>query len=224
MERFLSAEILRKVALRCYVFGAKSFTIGQMNLFGAKQEKGLGKLNFTKWRKSLITQFLRMTEYFNVLKNGHRVFESVEVALIMMAIGIALIILLIKKGAPKGSPVLVFLYLWTGGVILWTTMVFIITYSKYSACKRVMENKTYEEVEGFVENFQSVSYSPRSSQYSIMMDESFSVKGVYFSYPGNDDSYIGFNQSKSHDGPIDEGKYVRIRYYEDLILQLWVKD
>ena len=220
MERFLSAEILRKVALRCYVFGAKSFTIGQMNLFGAKQEKGLGKLNFTKWRKSLITQFLRMTEYFNVLKNGHRVFESVEVALIMMAIGIALIILLVKKGAPKGSPVLVFLYLWTGGVILWTTMVFIFTYSEYSACKRVMENKTYEEVEGFVENFHSSDIYIQKSRY---VAESFSVNGVHFEYASNIET-TGFNQTKSNGGPIDEGKYVRIRYYEDLILQLWVKD
>jgi hypothetical protein len=56
-----------------------------------------------------------------------------------------------------------------------------------------------------------------------MIDESFSVKGVHFKYSSNLET-TGFNQTKSNGGPIDEGKYVRIRYYEDLILQLWVKD
>jgi hypothetical protein len=75
-------------------------------------------------------------------------------------------------------------------------------------------------VEGYVENFQSFDIYINKARY---VSESFSVKWVNFHYASNVET-TGFYQTKSNGGPIDEGKYVRIRYYEDLILQLWVKD
>ena len=161
-----------------------------------------------------------MTEYFNVLKNGHQVFDFASDGLIMIAIGIGLIIVVILQGAPKRSSVLIFLYIWTGLGVLWTSFAYILSARDYQYFSRAIINKKYQEVEGYVENFQSFKIYINKVRY---VSESFSVKGVNFHYASNVET-TGFNQTKSYGGPIDEGKYVRIRYCEDLILQLWVKD
>jgi hypothetical protein len=159
-----------------------------------------------------------MTEYFNVLKNGDQVFDFASSGLIMVAIGIGLILFFKIKGAPKH--VLIFVYLWTGLGVLWTSSVYYLSVRDYQYFSRAILNKKYQEVEGYVENFQSFDIYINKARY---VSESFSVKGVNFHYASNVET-TGFYQTKSNGGPIDEGKYVRIRYYEDLILQLWVKD
>lgn len=159
-----------------------------------------------------------MTEYFNVLKNGDHVFDFASHGLILVAIGIGLILFFKIKGAPKH--VLIFVYLWTGLGVLWTSSVYYLSVRDYQYFSRAILNKKYQEVEGYVENFQSFDIYINKARY---VSESFSVKGVNFHYASNVET-TGFNQTKSYGGPIDEGKYVRIRYYEDLILQLWVKD
>ena len=164
-----------------------------------------------------------MTEYFNVLKNGDRVFDFASSGLIMVAIGIGLILFFKIKGAPKH--VLIFVYIWTGLGVLWTSSCYYLSARDYQYFKRAIEKKKYQEVEGYVENFESRTFVYNLEQVKNVSEtiESFSVKGVHFKYSSRLET-TGFNQTKSKGGPIDEGKYVRIRYYEDLILQLWVKD
>jgi hypothetical protein len=53
--------------------------------------------------------------------------------------------------------------------------------------------------------------------------ESFTVKNEKFEYS----DFIfnsAFNNTKSHGGPIDSGKYVRIWYSEGRILRLWINE
>jgi hypothetical protein len=166
-----------------------------------------------------------MTEYFNVLKNGHRVFDFGSSGLIMIAIGVVYIILYIIKGVPKRSAIMIFIYIWTGLGVLWTSSCYYLSTRDYQYFKRAIEKKKYQEVEGYVENFESRTFVYNLEKVRNVSEtiESFSVKGVHFKYSSRLET-TGFNQTKSNGGPIDEGKYVRIRYYEDLILQLWVKD
>ena len=74
-----------------------------------------------------------------------------------------------------------------------------------------MKNNKYKEVEGYVENFDPMPYGGHKN-------ESFTVNDVKFEY-SDFTVTVGFNNTKSHGGPIDSGKYVRIRYYNGRILQ-----
>jgi len=139
-----------------------------------------------------------MTEYFNVLKNGDHVFDYASDGLILVAIGIGLILFFKIKGAPKH--VLIFVYLWTGLGVLWTSSVYYLSVRDYQYFSRAILNKKYQEVEGYVENFQSFNIYIQKSRY---VSESFSVKGVNFHYASNVET-TGFNQTKSNGGPIDE--------------------
>ena len=132
----------------------------------------------------------------------------------MITIGIIVIIMMKKNNAKRSKQIS--MYFWTGFVVLWTTLAFIGTGSEYTSNVNALKNGTYNEVEGIVENFDPMPYSGHKM-------ESFTVKGVKFEYS---DFVVssGFNNTKSHGGPIDEGKYVRIRYYNGNILQLWVKE
>jgi hypothetical protein len=155
-----------------------------------------------------------MKEYYNVLDNGYSVLGFATIGLVMAVIGIVVILFMNKSGAKPSK--MLFLYIFTGFAILWTICSFMTTGSEYFECRNVMKNGTYKEVEGKVENFDPMPFSGHK-------DESFTVNGILFKYSDFGVS-AGFNNSKSHGGPIDEGKYVRIRYYNGLILQLWVKE
>ncbi|GHC66836.1 hypothetical protein [Ulvibacter litoralis] len=132
----------------------------------------------------------------------------------MIAIGIIVLILMRKFNAKRSQQI--FMYFWIGFGVLWTTLAFISTGSEYFSSIRAMKNGTYKEVEGIVENFDPMPHSGHKN-------ESFTVNGVKFEYSDFGPS-SGFNNTKSHGGPIDEGKYVRINYYDGKILQLWVKE
>ena len=132
----------------------------------------------------------------------------------MIAIGVIVIILMRKFNAKRSQQI--FMYFWTGFGVLWTTIAFIGTGSEYFSCVSAMKNGTYEEVEGLVENFDPMPHSGHKN-------ESFTVNGINFEY-SDFGSSAGFNNTKSHGGPIDEGKYVRIKYFDGKILQLWVKE
>lgn len=95
-------------------------------------------------------------------------------------------------------------------------IIWISSASSYLDARRVLEKGTVSEVSGIVEDFDPMPYEGHKS-------ESFSVKGIHFEYSDFEIGY-GFNQSKSHGGPIDEGKYVRIQYYKGRILRLWVRN
>ena len=155
-----------------------------------------------------------MKEYYNILDSGYGVLGFASVGLGMITIGIIVIIMMKKNNAKRSKQIS--MYFWTGFVVLWTTLAFIGTGSEYTSNVNALKNGTYNEVEGIVENFDPMPYSGHKM-------ESFTVKGVKFEYS---DFVVssGFNNTKSHGGPIDEGKYVRIRYYNGNILQLWVKE
>tara|TARA_R110002096_G_scaffold28203_10_gene85653 strand:- start:7007 stop:7474 length:468 start_codon:yes stop_codon:yes gene_type:complete len=155
-----------------------------------------------------------MKEYYNVLDSGHGVLGFAASGLGMIAIGVILIILMRKFNAKRSQQI--FMYFWTGFGVLWTTIAFIGTGSEYFSCVSAMKNGTYEEVEGLVENFDPMPHSGHKN-------ESFTVNGINFEY-SDFGSSAGFNNTKSHGGPIDEGKYVRIKYFDGKILQLWVKE
>ncbi|HSO88350.1 MAG TPA: hypothetical protein VLQ91_17490 [Draconibacterium sp.] len=155
-----------------------------------------------------------MKEYYNILDSGYGVFGFASVGLGMITIGIIVIIMMKKFKAKRSKQI--FMYFWTGFGVLWTTLAFIGTGSEYTSNVNALKNGTYNEVEGIVENFDPMPHSGHKM-------ESFTVKGVKFEYS---DFVVssGFNNTKSHGGPIDEGKYVRIRYYNGNILQIWVKE
>lgn len=155
-----------------------------------------------------------MKEYYNVLDSGYSVFGFVSIGIVMTAIGIIAIVVA-KIDNVKGSKK-VFWFFWTGFGALWTILASTVIGSEYSSCINAMKNGTYNEIEGIVENFDPMPFSGHKT-------ESFTVNGVKFEYS---DFLVsaGFNNTKSHGGPIDKGKYVRIRYYDGKILQLWVKE
>ena len=155
-----------------------------------------------------------MKEYYNVLDSGHGVLGFAGAGLGMVAIGIIVIILMRKFKANRSYQI--FMYFWTGFGVLWTTLAFMGTGSEYFSCVSAMKDGTYKEVEGIVENFDPMPHSGHKN-------ESFTVKGVKFEYSDYGVS-TGFNNTKSHGGPIDEGKFVKIKYYDEKILQLWVKE
>lgn len=155
-----------------------------------------------------------MTEYYNVIESGHKVLSFAATGLIGVGIGLTVLFFMYKlrvKGFKRG-----FMFVWTGFAILWTLWSGISTGSEYLRSVSALKNENYLEVEGVVENFDPMPYSGHKN-------ESFTVNGVFFEYSDFGPS-AGFNNTKSHGGPIDEGKYVKIRYHEGLILQLWIKE
>jgi hypothetical protein len=70
----------------------------------------------------------------------------------------------------------------------------------------------YEVVEGIVRDFVPMPYSGGGK-------ESFSVNGRWFSY-SDFHLGIGFNQSKSHGGPIREGLKVKVSFIGESIVKL----
>jgi hypothetical protein len=86
------------------------------------------------------------------------------------------------------------------------------TFSDYLALRNAMNNNKANFIEGIVTN-----YSPMP--YSGHVNESFEVNGISFSFS---DFMItaGFNNTKSHGGPIDEGVHVRIWHVGDKIARL----
>lgn len=133
--------------------------------------------------------------------------------LIIIAIGLIVIFLMKKLCAEKSK--ITFMYFWTGFGVLWTLLAFIFTGAEFAESIYVMKTDNYMEVEGIVENFKPMPFSGHQN-------ESFTVNGVFFEYSDFGPS-AGFNNTKSHGGPIDDNKYVKIRYNDGLILQLWVK-
>jgi len=153
-------------------------------------------------------------EYYNVLDSGYDGLKFSAMGLIMVAIGIVVIFLMKKFGTEKSK--MNFMYFWTGFGILWTVVAFIFSGAEYIESIYVIKTGNYMEVEGIVEDFDPMPFSGHKN-------ESFTVNGIFFEYSDFGPS-AGFNNTKSHGGPIDENKYVKIRYNDGLILQLWVKE
>ena len=102
----------------------------------------------------------------------------------------------------------VFGSLWIGGGIL--------NYSNFANLREAARNGSVEVAEGKVEQF-----VPRPPERHAQ--ETFLVNGQYFAY-SDTDLTKGFNQTRSHGGPIKEGLQVRIAHVNGSIVKLEIAE
>lgn len=154
-----------------------------------------------------------MRKHYDILESGKDILWFPGIGLLVFVCCLTLIIFFYKNDRFKTYRSLIVI----GSVIsfLWTIITWISFGSKYYQCIDSLESHTFSTVEGYVEEFNPM---PKEGH----QNETFVVKGVKFEYSDYEPS-CGFNNSKSHGGPIDQGKYVKINYFEDLIIQLWIK-
>ncbi|QSQ20015.1 hypothetical protein JY651_32690 [Pyxidicoccus parkwayensis] len=91
-----------------------------------------------------------------------------------------------------------------GFALLWTTAAGISILGRFSQARSALNSGDARVVEGFIENFDPMPYSDHKH-------ERFTVSGVPFEYS----DYVvspGFNQTRSHGGPLYSGLWVRLTY------------
>jgi hypothetical protein len=94
----------------------------------------------------------------------------------------------------------------------WTFGAFILTFTQYIAARDALFAGRFSVVEGPVTDFKPMPHEGHGQ-------ESFTVAGKRFSY--SDFVVVpGFNNSRSHGGPIDSDIYVRVTYSGSTILRL----
>ena len=98
------------------------------------------------------------------------------------------------------------------GAIVWTVFASLLTLLPYAVLIYCLQTGKYDVTEGTVTNFIPMPYHGHS-------DERFVVNGKYFKY-SQFDMGPGFNHTKSHGGPIDEGVKVRISHVGRIIIKL----
>lgn len=119
---------------------------------------------------------------------------------------------LTQLGAPRARRVFAWFFLSFG--TLWTLAAFTGTYGEYRRLVAAVEAGNVAYVEGIVENFVPMPYSGHSM-------ERFEVEGKRFEY--SDYALTsGFNNTRSHGGPIRAGRRVRIGYVGNTIVRLEV--
>ena len=106
----------------------------------------------------------------------------------------------------------IFFYLSYCFGVLWTITAFFSTYSEYINLRDGLQNGGADLVEGQVTHFFSMPYEGH-------IHETFVVGGKRFSYSDYEPS-SGFNNTRSHGGPIREGLQVRIWHIDGRIARL----
>lgn len=89
-----------------------------------------------------------------------------------------------------------------------------VTLGDYLTLRNAIRNHTADRLEGVVSNFIPMPYSGHA-------DECFTVGGRTFTY-SDFGVTAGFNNTKSHGGPIDQGIHVRIWHVGNRIARLEV--
>lgn len=111
-----------------------------------------------------------------------------------------------KSESPKKKFTIVFGFIFAGFGLLFSLLVIPSQISEYYESNDLYEQGEYETIEGAIENFVPMPYEGH-------MHESFSVNGISFDYSDFNSTYHGFNNTKSHGGPISgNGQQVRIGY------------
>ena len=87
-----------------------------------------------------------------------------------------------------------------------------LNYSHFANLRNAARNGEAEVVEGEVKEFVPMPYQGHA-------DETFVVDGRHFSYSDYDETK-GFNQTRSHGGPMREGLHVRITHVDGSIVKL----
>lgn len=94
--------------------------------------------------------------------------------------------------------------------------------SGYQEVRRILAQEEYQTVEGIIENFDPMPSGGHKH-------ESFTVNEVKFEYSDFNEAFYGFNNTKSHGGPITgNGQKVKIEYYnrkgKNYIFKLMIKE
>ena len=154
---------------------------------------------------------------FDLAEEGYRQWWFGAFGIPFIAVGVALRVIGPRLAGGKMSPRFyrVFSLYFLGFAILWTAGAFGATYREYSHLSSALESGEFDVVEGPVRDFVPM---PRTGHAR----ESCVVDGQRFEYS---DYYVtaGFNNTKSHGGPIDHGLHVRVSHVEGVIIRLEIK-
>jgi hypothetical protein len=133
---------------------------------------------------------------FDVAQSGYRFWWAPAAGLLLIAVGALLFLCRINTRA-FGAAFLAF-------AMARTLLSLGLTLTDYLSLRAAMRNNECQIVEGVVMNFDPMPAEGHK-------DESFVVNGERFQYSDYDIT-AGFNRSRSHGGPIENGIPVRISY------------
>ncbi len=97
----------------------------------------------------------------------------------------------------------------------WMVASFVVTNGEYLALIRAYSEGNFKVVEGPVQNFFPMPFTPNGK-------ESFEVGGVRFEY-SDFELTAAHNTTTVHAGPIEDGLFVRVAYIGNKILRLEVR-
>jgi hypothetical protein len=154
---------------------------------------------------------------FDVAQAGYKNWWFPACGLILVAVGallvffprVATIIFTFGLGRQPGRG-----FAWTYFIfsLVWTVATFALTLGDYIAARNALISGRANVVEGVVTDFRPMPYEGHAR-------ESFVVAGKEFSY-SDFGVTAGFNNTRSHGGPIDKGVYVRVTHRGNTILRL----
>ena len=131
----------------------------------------------------------------------------IPISFILIGYGISLFNIFLKQSKGKNRIYnTVFGIIFGTFALLFALMTIPHNLKSYNETKEIYESKKYKIIEGVVKNFKPMPYSGHQ-------DEKFTLNGIEFSYSDFDQSYYGFNNTKSHGGPIDKNIKVRLSYF-----------
>jgi hypothetical protein len=154
---------------------------------------------------------------FDVAQAGYRHWWFPAIGLIFVAIGTLFVFFpramtMIFSFGFSRQPRRAFAWTSLGFSLVWTVAAFALTLGDYIVARNALISGQAGVIEGVVTDFRPMPYEGHA-------DESFTVSGKRFSY--SDYSVTaGFNNTRSHGGPIDNGVYVRITHRGNTILRL----
>jgi len=153
---------------------------------------------------------------FDLAEVGYRQWPFAAIGLLFVGVGTLLV--RYRKQLLDSSPRWfrsAFPIAFLGFSLIWTTIAFALTYAEYHLLGRALREGRVAVVEGPVENFVPMPYSGHAS-------ESFTVGGVRFEYSDYRVT-AGFNNTRSHGGPIQAGRLVRITHVGGDIVRLEIR-
>jgi hypothetical protein len=100
-----------------------------------------------------------------------------------------------------------------GFSLIWMVAAFALTLRDYIVARDALISGQASVIEGLVTDFRSMPHAGGHAE------ESFAVSGQRFSYSDYSPT-AGFNNTRSHGGPIDNGVHVRITHRGSTILRL----
>ena len=114
------------------------------------------------------------------------------------------------RGSPRRLGVFVLIF-----GLSWMVVSFALTNGEYLSLIRAFEAGDYKVVEGPVQNFRPMPFTPNGK-------ESFEVGGMRFEY-SNFELKAAHNTTTVHAGPAEDGLFVRVAYIGNKILRLEIR-